>query len=436
MRRSVMLLVSVASAVLLACGAAWAAAGDLDPTFGGGDGQVVGGTATCPADDLAVLPEGGKILSFGEYCGRLHRYDPDGSPDETFGGDGTVTYGYEGTDYPINITPLAFLAQPDGGIVVGGYADAENGDPQFTLARFLSDGTLDEGFGGGDGTVAVGFGERTSEEVTALAMQGDNIVAAGDTSVGVALARFLPDGTPDATFGGGDGKLTANLGTYGRAKDLAVLPDGRLMVAGYAGYVNDFMLARFRPDGAIDKSFGGGDGRLRTGFARGTNDFGWSLVVKGSRAIVAGATYADTKDAPGRFALVAYAEDGSLLKSFGGGDGKVKTVFGVGDAFARDAVVQEDGKLLVVGQRNKFLKGWRGIDFALARYEPDGTLDASFGGGDGKLVTDVSPGMDDSAEAVAVDAEGRAVVGGQAIVYNSSSDRYQTATGLARYLLE
>ena len=51
-------------------------------------------------------------------------------------------------------------------------------------------------------------------------------------------------------------------------------------------------------------------------------------------------------------------------------------------------------------------------------------------------MTDVSPGMDDSAEAVAVDAEGRAVVGGQAIAHNSSTDRYETASGLARYLLE
>lgn len=442
MRKSVLLLAAMSMALVLACGVAWAAAGDLDPTFGGGDGLVVGrySEAGCPVDDLAVLSGSGKIVTFGEFCKRLARYNADGSLDPTFGGDGLITYGYRDSDVPIsdggvpitNIDPLAFLTQPDGGLIVGGHLDTQNENPQFILMRLLPDGTLDETFGGGDGTVAIGFGAHTSEEVTALAMQGDNIVAAGDTSVGTALARFLPDGTPDPSFGGGDGKLTANLGTWGRVKDLAVLPDGRLMVAGYAGVVNDFMLARFLPGGAPDKGFGGGDGKLSTGFAKGTNDFGWSLVVKGSRAIVAGATYADTKDAPGRFALVAYAEDGKLARSFGGGDGKVKTVFGVGDAFARDVIVQDDGKLLVVGQQNKFLKGWRGINFALARYLPDGSLDKTFGGGDGKLTTDVSPGTEDTAEAVAIDADGKAVVGGLAV----DPDEGGAVAGLARYLLE
>ena len=114
----------------------------------------------------------------------------------------------------------------------------------------------------------------------------------------------------------------------------------------------------------------------------------------------------------------------------------MKTVFGLGDAYPRDSIVQEDGKVLVVGERNKFLKGSRAVDFALARYLPNGTLDASFGGGDGKLVTDVSPGKEDFAAAVAKDANGRAVVGGQAIAYDGSTNRYERATGLARYLLE
>lgn len=316
--------------------------------------------------------------------------------------------------------------------------------------RFLPDGTPDATFGGGDGVAAIGFGDSTREEVKALAMQGTNIVAVGRAYSrkigGVALARFLPDGTLDTSFGGGDGKGIADLRGGSDVRDLAVLPGGGLMVAGSSSvqtgawpdleYENDLFLTRFLPDGAPDKSFGGGDGEVTTGFAKGTYEFATSLAVKGSRAVVAGATYADTKDAPARFALAAYAEDGKLAKSFGGGDGKVKTVFGVGDAVARDVVAQEDGKLLVVGSQNKFAKGWRGVNFALARYKPDGTLDASFGGGDGKITTDLSPGTEDYAAAVDIDEDGKAVVGGAAVAYNSANDQYNNVFGLARYLLE
>lgn len=441
MRRSVMLLVSVGSAVLLACGAAWAAAGDLDPTFGG-DGTVVSTEPcfVCLAEHLEVLPGSGKILAAGEYGGPVVRYNPDGSLDDTFGGDGLASTG------PVALQ--AFAVQPDGGIIVGGVIrNAQDPDPEFAVARLLPDGTLDPAFGGGDGVVAVGFGERTTEEVNALAMQGANIVAVGRAysrgTSGIALARFLPDGTLDPAFGEGDGKTIKGVGGWPDVRDLAVLPDNRLMVAGGASFYsgsdseNDIFLTRFMPDGASDGRFGGGDGQVRTGYAKGTYEFATSLTVKGDRAVVAGATYAAAKDSPARFVLFAYADDGKLAKSFGGGDGKLKTVFGVGDAVARDLVfTQGDGKLLVVGEQNKFLKGHRGISFALSRYKTDGTLDKSFGGGDGKLTTDVSPGTEDYAAAVDIDEDGRAVVGGAAVAYNSTNGQYNNVFGLARYLLE
>ena len=443
MRKSVLLLAAMSLALLLACGAAWAAAGDLDPTFGGGDGQVVSTEPcfVCLVEHIEVLPDSGKILAAGEYGGRVVRYNPDGSLDETFGGgDGLAGTG------PVALQ--AFVVQPDGGIIVGGSIPGRTPDPEFALTRLRPDGTLDESFGGGDGVAAIGFGERTTEQVKALATQGTNIVAVGEAysreTGGIALARFLPDGTLDTTFGGGDGmQIKPVSGYWTDVRDLAVLGDNRLMVAGRttftagSGYDNNIFLTRFLPRGAPDKRFGGGDGEVTTGYARGTNDFATSLAVSGSRAVVAGATYAVEKDAPARFALFAYAENGSPARSFGGGDGKLKTVFGIGDAVARDLVfTQQDGKLLVVGQQNKFLKGYRGINFALARYLPDGTLDKSFGGGDGKLTTDVSPGTEDYAAAVDIDGDGRAVVGGAAVAYNSTTDQYNNVFGLARYLLE
>ncbi len=442
-KKSALLLASMSLALLLACGAAWAAAGDLDPTFGGGDGQVVSTEPcfVCLVEHIEVLPDSGKILAAGEYGGPVVRYNPDGSLDDTFGGgDGLASTG------PVDLQ--AFAVQPDGGIIVGGsIRNARDQDPEFALTRFLPDGTLDTTFGGGDGVVAISFGGRTTEEVNALAVQGANIVAVGRaysrSTSGIAQARFLPDGTLDTTFGGGDGKGLKAVGGWLDVRDLAVLADNRLMVAGSASFPtgsganNDIFLTRFLPDGAPDPRFGGAVGQVRTGYAKGTYEFATSLAVKGDRAVVAGATYAAENDSPARFALFSYAEDGSPAKSFGGGDGKVKTVFGVGDAVARDLVfTQGDGKLLVVGQQNKFLKGYRGVNFALARYNPDGTLDGSFGGGDGKLTTDVSPGTEDYAAAVDTDPDGRAIVGGAAVAYNSTNDQYNNVFGLARYLLE
>ena len=450
MRKSVLLLAAMSLALLLAGGAAWAAAGDLDPSFGGGDGKVVSTEPcfVCQVSDLEVLPDSGKIVAFSD-SGILARYNPDGSLDDTFGGgDGVVKFGYSGDGTTGSMYTNAFMVQPDGGLIVGGHVPGRNSEPQFILARFLPDGTFDTSFGGGDGTVAIGFGERASEEVAALAMQGGKIVAAGEAFSsrvgGVALARFLPNGTLDTTFGGGDGRQIKSVpGSSIDVRDLAVLPDNRLMVAGGSTdttgstYHGNVFLTRFLPGGPPDKSFGGGDGEVTTGYAKDTNDFATSLAVSGSRAVVAGATYAAGKDAPARFALFAYANDGSPARSFGGGDGKLKTVFGVGDAVARDLVFTPgDGKLLVVGQQNRYARGHRGIDFALARYKPDGTLDASFGGGDGKLTTNVSPGTEDFATTVDVDGDGKAVVGGSAVAYNSANGQYNTVFGLARYGLE
>ena len=160
MRKTALLVASMAIAVLLASGVALAAAGDFDPTFSN-NGQVI--TNLTPHDDriedLAVLPSG-KIVGVGRsgMGPVLVRYLENGSLDETFGGgDGVAT----DDRLPAN----ALLVQADGKLVVAGGEGGEDRRADVALARFLPNGTLDESFGGGDGKVTTNLGPRTEDVV-------------------------------------------------------------------------------------------------------------------------------------------------------------------------------------------------------------------------------------------------------------------------------
>jgi uncharacterized delta-60 repeat protein len=212
MGKSVLLIASMALAVLLACGVALAAAGDLDPTFGS-DGRVqteIGERAV--VRDLVALPDG-KLVAAGDMStvrdlrGALVRYNPGGSLDRSFGGDGKVTTDFAATtgSRGAEAGGRALLLQPDGKLVAAGFADLGNGgrefhDSDFALARYEPDGALDRSFGtGGKETTAF---THSSDSVWALVRQRDGkLVAAGgsyDYSLGprgigkFALARYLP----------------------------------------------------------------------------------------------------------------------------------------------------------------------------------------------------------------------------------------------------
>jgi uncharacterized delta-60 repeat protein len=179
-------------------------------------------------------------------------------------------------------------------------------------------------------------------------------------------------------------------------------PDGKLLVVGRSG--NDFGLARYTADGALDKSFSG-DGKLATDFSK-RADVARAVVVQADGKILV------TGHSGNAFALARYNTDGTLDQSFSG-DGKVTTDFIGSGQDGQSMVVQTDGKIIVVGRSSK--------NFALARYNTDGTLDHSFSG-DGKQTTDFAHGAD-SARAAAVRPDGKILVAG----------RSGKALALARY---
>ncbi len=212
-----------------------------------------------------------------------------------------------------------------------------------------------------------------------VTLQGDGkIVVAGnatrDPGEHFALARYNPNGSLDTSFSG-DGKQTTDFGGFGQdgATGVALQGNGKIVAVGSTGRhpSSDFALARYNPDGSLDTSFSG-DGRQTTDF--GGLDTATGVALQGDGKIVV-VGRGDARD----FALARYNPDGSLDTSFSG-DGKQTTDFFGGIDEATGVALQGDGKMVVVGRARR-------RDFALARYNPNGSLDTSFSG-DGKQTTD------------------------------------------------
>jgi uncharacterized delta-60 repeat protein len=339
---------------------------------------------------------------------------PPGDLDPTFDGDGKVTTDFAG----IFEIAGAVAIQGDGKIVAAGTAADVSGISDFALARYNTDGSLDPTFDG-DGKVTTDFA-GASDEANAISIQGDGkIVAAGVARIGLngpqdfALARYNTDGSLDTAFDG-DGKVTTDFaGANDQAHAVAIQGDGKIVAAGVAGDVisgtNDFGLARYNANGSLDTTFGGdlplpvpGDGKVTTDFA-GPTDQAFGVAIQGDGKIVAaGLSGSD-------FALARYNSDGSLDTAFDG-DGKVTTDFAGPTDQAHAVAIQGDGKIVAAGFAGS------DFDFALARYNTDGSLDTTFGG-DGKVTTDFAgSGSRDEAHAVAIQGDGKIVAAGLAVV--------------------
>jgi uncharacterized delta-60 repeat protein len=252
----------------------------------------------------------------------------------------------------------------------------------------------------------------------ALVLQPDGkIVVAGTatpaTDWDFGLARYNPNGTLDATFGAG-GRVTTDISGHLSADlvwAVALQPDGKLVVAGSTTGPSGeaFALARYMPSGGLDGSFGS-SGRVTTSFG-GDQDWAQAVAVQPDGKIVAaGKTGNQCCLGTFNFALARFNAGGTLDSAFGTG-GKVTTDFAGGTDNAHALVIQADGKLLAGGER---LPGGNvsgaSFDFALARYQPGGTLDPTFGSGG--LVTTDFPGHNDHVYALALQQDGKVVAAG------------------------
>ncbi len=211
------------------------------------------------------------------------------------------------------------------------------------------------------------------------------------------VAEAAP-GALDTTFGGDGTVKTAPVSAGGAATAVAIQADGKIVAAGQSsGEKPRFAVIRYNRHGGLDPTFGG-DGRVITDVSRGDDQANAVAIQADGKIVMAGRSGKDNR----KFALVRYNTDGTLDSTFAE-DGRVTTDFTNARDQANAIAIQADGKIVAVGRSGR-------ADFALARYNTDGTLDTTFGG-DGRVTTDFTHG-DDPANAVAIQPDGKIVAAG------------------------
>jgi uncharacterized delta-60 repeat protein len=298
----------------------------------------------------------------------LARFSVNGELDTSFGINGKLTTDFDGN---YDAADSIFI-QPDGKILAAGYAKFGYGE-RYALVRYKTDGSLDPSFGTDGKTSTVAGVQSFAKSLSVLA--DGKILLAGSLNNDYpefGVARYNANGSLDTNFGTKGIVTTDFTSTYDNASSMAVQVDGKIIIAGSAYnptlQVSVFAIARYNSDGSIDTNFGN-NGKLTTDF-EGINEGGNSVIIQtDGKIVVAGS-------ASNNFALARYNTDGSLDGSFDG-DGKVTTDFG-GSEGGNSVIIQTDGKIVVAGSTSN--------NFALARYNTDGSLDSSFDG-DGKVTT-------------------------------------------------
>jgi uncharacterized delta-60 repeat protein len=379
------LLLSILSFAALS---SFSQAGSPDNTFGDNGKVITPFTGLDRARGMAIQSDGKIVLAGAETVQgtvrfALARYHANGTPDNTFDGDGKLTTAVS----PASNLGNAIAIQSDGKIVVAGQIRNASLNDDFGVVRYNSDGSLDNTFDS-DGHVTTQIG--TSADVAfSVAIQGDGkIVAAGysfitGNSNDIALVRYNTDGSLDNTFDG-DGKVTMDIAaaSVDVAYAVVVQPDGKIAVAGSgrSGNLDAFALARFNADGTPDNTFDN-DGRLTTSIGLGESR-AYSLALQGDGKLVA-AGYGSVAMASRYFAVARYNTNGSLDNTFDG-DGMLTTMLGPSEDVATAVAIQSDGKIIAAGYSTNGATD----DIVLVRYRTDGVLDATFDG-DGKVRLDL-----------------------------------------------
>ncbi|MFO1376880.1 MAG: VCBS domain-containing protein [Steroidobacteraceae bacterium] len=222
---------------------------------------------------------------------------------EVFGStDGIVTSDWGGPDD----RGRGVVQQSDGKLVVtGAVSDPFGGNGDVLVARYLPDGRLDPSFGGGDGLVTTDLGSN-HDEAYSIVQQADGKVV---VRANYGLMRYNLDGALDTTFGGGDGVVSSVPSAYDMGSSVIQQVDGKLVVVG--GF-SDFSVARYNIDGTPDASFGGGDGLATTDLGSSYDKANSVVQQPDGRLVVAGAVASGNSNVPNDFALVRYNADGSL----------------------------------------------------------------------------------------------------------------------------
>ena len=269
------------------------------------------------------------------------------------------------------------------------------------ISRHNADGTPDNSFNS-TGTKRIDFGSAYEFCYSVLAQSDNKLVLAGSSNGNAALARLLPDGDFDDSFSD-DGKVTLSFGVgNGSAFQKIILqPDGKIIAIGEAYNTSsfDFAVARFDSNGSVDASFGT-DGKTTVNFNN-FNDFGRNAVLQSDgKIVIVGA--AKNSNGNSSIALLRLNADGSPDNTFGTAGKTTATISGLADDYAESVAIVENDKI-VIG-------GYTAGNFLLMRYNTNGTPDNSFGS-NGYTITDFDD-FQDKAYSLLVDNTGSIYLSG------------------------
>lgn len=317
----------------------------------------------------------------------LWKFTASGALDTTFPGGVAGQKGFTST----SISPGGFsfalgaAIQPaDDKIVVTG-SNGLAGSGTVALVRYASNGTVDTTFNS-TGIVQTPLTNPAAASAIAVQPDGKIVVAAltfnlSNSNTGIAVLRYTSSGALDTTFNSTGVVETASIGPglVGDTCSLVLQPDGNILVAGGSQNGNVVLFRYKGTDGSLDTTFNG-TGSVTTNLGSGNVAMspGLALLPDNSIILVTGNNLDQV--------VLHYSTAGVLDATFGGTpNGIVTTDVGGGQNFANAVTVQSDGKIVVVGHANVSATT---SDISLVRYNADGTLDPTFGGGSGTVLTD------------------------------------------------
>ncbi|MBU0475615.1 MAG: T9SS type A sorting domain-containing protein [Bacteroidetes bacterium] len=404
--------------------------GTLDTSFDT-DGKVT--TSVSSSHDYGkgvAIQSDGKIIVVGYAPASgstdniaVIRFNVNGSLDTDFGIDGIVTTGIGSTD----TRGESVVIQPDGKIiVVGSHYNGSNSD--FAVVRYNVDGSLDNGFGT-NGTTTMDFDGNTDIARSVTLQDNGRIVVAGETyryssRYDFGVARFYSDGTIDPYFST-DGKLATDVGGLDDKARSVIIKSGYILVAGESYNTEtsnyDFAVVSYNSGGTETITFDALENSINT-----KHEYGRAIASDGNGKIVVAGYSTNADNSNEQFAVIRYNTiyDRTIDDTFGT-NGIVRTTIG-DNARGQSLAIQADGKMVVAG----YTTTSGNDDFAIVRYNTDGTLDNTFGA-NGIAIVEFGTN-DDEGFGLALQSDGKIVVSGrsvQSVHYDFAVLRFTGSSG-------
>ena len=394
--------------------------GSLDASFGSkGEVRIDAGNGQSEAQALIRQPDGKFLVAGYTLKSSWHfavaRLNPDGSDDLSFGTNGRTTFTSHHGNYPLSSYAYGMSTTSTGQILLaGGTADPYENNRTISVGRLNPNGMLDKSFGNNGITyISIGIDSRAyavAEDATG------GIIVAGSTGASpwggytigssIVVARLLSDGTLDTSFGTAGKTVIPILGDSLGPNSLAIDSAGKIIVVGTTGLYDSsglFGVARLRPDGMLDTTFGTG-GRLAISVGSGSGNPRAVKIDASGNLLIAGSTGTSVS-----LAVVRLKPDGTKDASFG--NNGIATFSFEGNYNDNISALSIDVKerILVAGSAKTTGSAYQHI--AIARLLPDGMLDISFGA-KGKILATIGGDNSIACSMVVQPNDGKIVVAG------------------------